>query len=48
VNVLVNANLSGYGSYRTIINTHVSGITFSTFKHLGYQAARTAAGATTS
>jgi hypothetical protein len=36
VDVLVNANFSDYGNYSSIINTEVSGITFSTSTRLGH------------
>jgi hypothetical protein len=37
VDVLVNANFSDYGGYSSIINTDVSGTTFSTSTRLGYR-----------
>jgi len=37
VDVLVNANFNDYGNYSSIINTDVSGITFSTSTRLGYR-----------
>jgi len=37
VDVLVNANFSDYGNYSSIINTEVSGITFSTSTRLGHR-----------
>jgi hypothetical protein len=37
VDVLVNANFSDYSGYSSIINTDVSGITFSTSTRLGYR-----------
>ncbi len=37
VDVLVNANISDYGGYSSIINTDVSGTTFSTSTRLGYR-----------
>jgi hypothetical protein len=37
VDVLVNANFSDYGGYSSIINTEVSGTTFSTSTRLGYR-----------
>jgi hypothetical protein len=37
VDVLVNANFNDYGSYSSIINTEVSGTTFSTSTRLGYR-----------
>jgi hypothetical protein len=37
VDVLVNANFSDYGNYSSIINTEVSGTTFSTSTRLGYR-----------
>jgi hypothetical protein len=35
--VLVNANFNDYGNYSSIINTEVSGTTFSTSTRLGYR-----------
>ena len=37
VDVLVNANFNDYGNYSSIINTDVSGTTFSTSTRLGYR-----------
>jgi hypothetical protein len=37
LDVLVNANFSDYGGYSSIINTEVSGTTFSTSTRLGYR-----------
>ena len=37
VDVLVNANFNDYGNYSSIINTTVSGTTFSTSTRLGYR-----------
>jgi hypothetical protein len=37
VDVLVNANFSDYSGYSSIINTDVSGTTFSTSTRLGYR-----------
>jgi len=37
VDVLVNANFNDYGNYSSIINTEVSGTTFSTSTRLGYR-----------
>jgi hypothetical protein len=37
VDVLVNANFSDYGNYSSLINTEVSGTTFSTSTRLGYR-----------
>jgi hypothetical protein len=37
VDVLVNANFNDYGNYSSIINTEVSGITFSTSTRLGHR-----------
>ena len=37
VDVLVNANFNDYGKYSSIINTDVSGTTFSTSTRLGYR-----------
>ncbi len=37
VDVLVNANFNDYGNYSSIINTGVSGTTFSTSTRLGYR-----------
>lgn len=37
VDVLVNANFNDYGNYSSIINTAVSGTTFSTSTRLGYR-----------
>jgi len=37
VDVLVNANFNDYGNYSSLINTEVSGTTFSTSTRLGYR-----------
>jgi hypothetical protein len=37
VDVLVNANFSDYGNYSSLLNTEVSGTTFSTSTRLGYR-----------